>query len=200
MMTLPKTTQQGVGEGRLELRSVWLHSPCCLHNNEGWLMLGVHGRHGLWSWTGGDPRGVLSKGSSSRWYRAGGEMPSGARRGRDQMGRAGCKSEVQRWVRALRGALGPAVPPRMRLPAALCSPGQGPGAGGCRSEPRAPSEVAVALRRVRETVLPGPLNFSLFQSSKVPLKVEITRERRCLLPQRRKITLSRGFCNYIHLK
>lgn len=50
-----------------------------------------------------------------------------------------------------------------------------------------------------ETILRGPLNFT-FQSSKVPLKEEIMRERRCLLPQRRKITLSRGFCNYIHLK
>lgn len=55
MMTLPKTTQKGVGEGRLELRSVWLHSPRCLHNNEGWLMLGVHGGMGCGAGQEGTP-------------------------------------------------------------------------------------------------------------------------------------------------
>ena len=47
--------------------------------------------------------------------------------------------------------------------------------------------------------LPEPSHFT-FQSGKVLLNGEKTRERRCLLRRRRNITLRRGFRNYIHLK
>lgn len=202
MIALPKTTHQGVGGARFELKSVWLHNLCGLHNNEGSLMLGVRGGEGM-GCGAGQERTLL--GSHQPWlprHRAGRRMPSGASRGQRP-----CRSLPRQGGRV--ASRGPKVDENVPRPRAS---GFSDYVVSCHIvlirtrtlgmlvRVRSPFQSCCGPQEQERDHSARTIEFFTFQSSKVPLKVEITRERRCLLPQWRKITLSRGFCNYIHLK